>query len=98
MITVFLCYCIVLFIFLLELKSNGNTINKLTLRIAVAQKNPVLEKPNVFQSQNISPSFSACETFKYLQEHIVKKKAPIPRCPIAFSDSVYFLVWIIAST
>ena len=74
MICAFLCHSVVLFIFLLEFKDNGNAVNKFALRIVVLQKELVLEKPYVPQSQNICPPFSDCGTSKYSQERIVQKR------------------------
>ena len=37
-------------------------------------------------------------TFKYSQERIVQNKAPMPNCPVAFSVSVRFLLYIMTST
>ena len=44
MIGVFLSYSVIPFIFLFEFEGDGNTF---TLRVAVLQKNPVLEEPDV---------------------------------------------------
>ena len=51
MIGVFLSYSIVPFISLLEVEGSGKVVSKFTLRFAVLQKNPVVEEPDVPQSQ-----------------------------------------------
>ena len=42
--------------------------------------------------------FSDWGTFRYSQERIAQKKAPMPSCPMALSVSVRFLLYIMIST